>query len=92
MMTSTQKRTVLQRIQTLEQDIEGLRAARMKAAESGFASASIASGGGSKSYTRLDIAKISELIQQLTSELKSTKALLAGDSASAPSYVYQTWF
>ena len=61
-MTSTQKRTTLQRIQTLEQDIESLRAARMKVAESGFASASIAAGGGSKSYTRLDLAKITELI------------------------------
>lgn len=92
MMTTQQKRTVLRRIQVLQEDIERLREARMKIAECGFASASLASGGGSKSYTRLDVAKISELISQLTSELAANRALLTGSSASAPSYVCQTWF
>lgn len=82
----------MRRIQVLQEDIGRLREARMKIAECGFASASLASGGGSKSYTRLDVAKISELISQLTSELAANKALLAGSPASAPSYVCQTWF
>ena len=82
----------MRRIQVLQEDIGRLREARTKIAECGFASASLASGGGSKSYTRLDVAKISELISQLTSELAANKALLAGSSAPAPSYVCQTWF
>lgn len=36
----------------------------------------MSSGGGSKSYTRLDISKITEAISALTSELKKLKAML----------------
>ena len=36
----------------------------------------MSSGGGSKSYTRLDVSKLTEAISSLTSELKKLKALL----------------
>lgn len=36
----------------------------------------MSSGGGSRSYTRLDVSKITEAISSLTSELKKLKALL----------------
>ena len=45
-------------------------------ASSGYASATMSSGGGSRSYTHSDISKITEAISALTSELKKLKALL----------------
>lgn len=50
----------------------------MEIAKNGYASATMSSGGGSKSYTHIDIAKITEAISALTSELKQLKAMLAG--------------
>lgn len=38
----------------------------------------MSSGGGSKSYTRSDISKITEAIQALTTELKQLRAMLSG--------------
>ena len=75
-MTISQKRKTLQRIADIERDIDALKKARTEIAASGYASATLASGGGSKSYTRLDLSKITETISALTSELKKLKALL----------------
>ena len=75
-MTISQKRKTLQRIADVERDIEALKKVRTEVAASGYASATLASGGGSKSYTRLDLSKITEAISALTSELKKLKALL----------------
>lgn len=75
-MTTEQKRKILQRIVVVENDIEALRNARTEVAASGYASATLASGGGSRSYTRLDISKLTEAISALTSELKKLKELL----------------
>ena len=36
----------------------------------------MSSGGGSKSYTHLDLSKITEAISALTSELKKLRAML----------------
>ena len=36
----------------------------------------MSSGGGAKSYTRLDLSKITEAISALTSELKKLRAML----------------
>ena len=78
-MTITQKKKILQRIVETENDIKTLKDCRKQIAEKGFASASISSGGGNKSYTHLDLAKISTLISELTSELKGLRALLLSD-------------
>jgi len=75
-MTIEQKRKILQRIVVVENDIETLRNARTEIAANGYASATLASGGGSRSYTRLDISKLTEAISALTSELTKLKALL----------------
>lgn len=75
-MTTTQKRKVLKRIVEIESDIEVLKQARVDLAANGYASATLASGGGSRSYTRLDISKLTEAISALTSELKKLKSLL----------------
>lgn len=75
-MTIEQKRKVLKRIVDIESDIEVLKKARVELAANGYASATLASGGGSRSYTRLDISKLTEAISALTSELKKLKGLL----------------
>lgn len=80
-MTTEQKRKLLKRIAETEQDIDSLKKARTEIAANGYASATLASGGGSKSYTRLDISKITELISALTGELKQLRDMLAGESA-----------
>lgn len=66
----------MQRIADIERDVAALKKARTEIAASGYASATLASGGGSRSYTRLDLSKITEAISALTSELKKLKAAL----------------
>lgn len=81
-MTTIQKRKVLQRIQDVENDIEELKRCRSEIAKNGYASATMSSGGGSKSYTHLDLTKITEAISALTSELKKLKAMLSSVGGS----------
>lgn len=75
-MTTVQKRKVLQRISEVEQDLEELKRCRTEIAKNGYASATMSSGGGSRSYTHLDLSKITEAISALTSELKKLRAML----------------
>lgn len=79
-MTITQTRKILQRIVDIENDIDELKKARADIAKNGYASATMSSGGGSKSYTRLDLSKITEAISALTSELKQLKSMLMSGS------------
>ena len=75
-MTIIQKRKVLQRMSEVENDIAELKRCRSEIAKTGYASATISSGGGSKSYTRMDLSKITEAISALTTELKKLRAML----------------
>lgn len=75
-MTTEQKRKILKRIAVIEGDVSELKRARTEIAVNGYASATLASGGGSRSYTRLDISKLTEAISALTSELKKLKSML----------------
>lgn len=75
-MTTVQKRKVLQRMSEVEKDIEELKRCRTEIAKNGYASATMSSGGGSRSYTHLDVSKITEAISALTSELKKLRAML----------------
>ena len=81
-MTVIQKRKILTRISEVEADIEELKRCRVEIAKNGYASATMSSGGGSKSYTRLDLSKITEAISALTSELKKLRAVLTGNGSS----------
>lgn len=81
-MTTVQKRKILARITEAEADIEELKRCRAEIAKNGYASATMSSGGGSKSYTRLDLSKITEAIAALTSELKKLRAMLTGAGSS----------
>lgn len=83
-MTIEQKKKVLQRIVAVESDIETLKKVRMELVSSGFASASLASGGGNKSYTRIDVDKVTSAINSLVSELKSLRSMLKGTDVALP--------
>lgn len=83
-MTIIQKRKVLQRISEVENDIAELKKTRQEIAASGYASATMSSGGGSRSYTRNDISKITEAISALTSELRQLRAMLNNTSGAQP--------
>jgi hypothetical protein len=44
----------------------------------------MSSGGGSKSYTKLDLPKITELIVELTNEMKSLRKALKAQNDIVP--------
>lgn len=92
MMTTEQQRKLLKRIACLESDIEQLKQCRKQLAVDGYASASMSSGGGSKSYTKMDIGKLTELIAELQGELKSCRNLLNNGQTATSKQVYQVWF
>jgi len=52
----------LERIQECEEEIEQLKKTRAEIAKSGYASATQAASGGSKSYTRLSLSEITKAI------------------------------
>ena len=68
-MTLTQKKKIMTKIVELEQDIDALKRARIEAAENGYSAATLSTSGGSKSFTRYDIDRISNLISSLLREL-----------------------
>lgn len=80
-MTTSQKRKILTRIQEVEKELDGLKSVRAQLLENPYQSATISSGGGSKSYTVADAGRISEAIGELVEELKKLRALL-GNAAS----------
>lgn len=90
-MTTLQKRKILERLQSLEGDIEALKRCRIEVATGGYASATLSSGGGSKSYTRLDLSKITELIAELQRETRQLRNLLVGKSANPIQQHYICW-
>lgn len=61
-MTVIQQKKILTKIVQLEHDIGELKRVRLELAMSGTASATLASSGGSKSYTRIDLDKITQTI------------------------------
>lgn len=91
-MTTDQKRKILKRIVAVESDVRRLEQARLEVAASGYASATLASGGGSKSYTRTDVSKITETIAQLKQELKHLRCLLAEQASGSPKPIVQVWY
>lgn len=87
-MNIEQKKKLLQKIVALQSDIETLKKVRLELISSGYASASMSSGAGSKSYTRLDVDKVTSTISQLQVELKNCRKLLKGMSISTPTQTY----
>ena len=77
-MNINQKRKTLKRISQLEHDIDELKRCQVEIATCGYASASMSSGSGAKSYTRQDLSQIARVIAALTSELEQLRGLLVG--------------
>lgn len=77
-MEEVRTRKILERISEVSDELSEARRVRREILASGSASASLSSGGGSKSYTRLDIDKITALIHELNRELSSLRGLLSG--------------
>lgn len=75
-MTIQRQRKILKKIQQLEKDIETLKQARIEAIANGFASASISSSGGSKSYSRYSPEQLTTVIDELLKELLQWRNLL----------------
>ena len=75
-MTTSQKKKILIKIQTLEKDLDTLRRVRMEVAASGYASATLSSSGGSKSYTRSSLSELTKAITEISSELNQYKTML----------------
>lgn len=86
-METIQKRKILKRIVAIQAEMEQLKDVKMKLATSEYASASMSSGGGSKSYTRADIGKVEQALRLLTSELKELRKLLSGIPNGHPSKI-----
>ena len=72
----------MERMNLLDHDIDAMKRVRMEVASCGFASATLASGGGSKSYTRTDISKLTEAIKSMTKELADLRIMLRNESSS----------
>lgn len=79
-MTTIQKKKILKRIVDIEADIAELKRVRKELLSSGYASATMSSGSGSRSYTRQDASKVSEAIDELITELKQLRAALGNSS------------
>lgn len=65
-------------MQELESDIEELRRCRAEVAKTGYASATMSSQGGSKSYTRINLSELAEALQSLTAEYERLRRMLGG--------------
>ena len=75
-MTIAQQKKIMKKIVGLENDIEALKKARLDIAKRGYASATLSSGGGSKSWTALDLDKLNGIISELIKELTEWRNLL----------------
>lgn len=90
-MTIVMKKRILQRMQTLEHDIDALKRAQIEIATNGFASASLSSQGGSKSWTRLNLKDLTDLLRELTMELTKLQNLLTTGTTSPFKHIYTVY-
>lgn len=81
-MTTKQKVKILQNIVKLEGDIDELKQARLEVIQTGYASATLSSSGGSKSYTRIDIDKMTSTIKELQRELEQYRNILSNGQSN----------
>ena len=89
-MTVEQKRKILIRIQEVEKEMSDLKDVRAQLLANPYQSASMSSGGGSKSYTVADAGKLSEAIGELVEELKELREML-GQSKACPFEIRQMY-
>lgn len=70
---------IVQKISTLDQQIAQLEQVQFDLASNGYSSATISSSGGSRSYTRLDLPKVSTLLNSLKMERRKYQILLSNN-------------
>ena len=85
-MTIEQARKLLIKIQTLESDIETIDKTILEIGVSGYASATLSSGSGSKSYTRASISELTNLREYLSKQIAKYRKLLNGGSCISTIY------
>ena len=90
-MTVYQKKKVLQKIAEIEQNIDVLKEARLEAMANGYASASISSGGGSKSFSRFTPEQYSKLIAELERELRQYMSLIVNGTTTPFRTIATIW-
>lgn len=66
----------------VQESLDILKQARIDALANGYASATISSGGGSKSYTRYSPDQFTQVINELLKELSQLRKLLVTGSSS----------
>lgn len=66
----------------VQDSLDILKQARIDALANGYASATISSGGGSKSYTRYSPDQFTQVINELLKELSQLRKLLVTGSSS----------
>lgn len=81
-MTVLQSKKILTTIAQLEEEIDVLKKARIEAMANGFASATISTAGGSKSYSRMTPDQFTSVINELLKELAQWKNLLFTGNAN----------
>ena len=90
-MTTAQKRKTIAKIQRLESDIVTLEAVRLRLASAEYASATLSSGGGSRSYTRSDLAKVANAISALKVQLANCRKLLSAETQALGRAIYTVY-
>lgn len=86
-MNTIQKRKILTRIRDLESDLDALRRARLDLATSEYVSVTLASSGGSKSFSRYNPSQLTQIIQSLQEELKQYRLMLQGGTSGVPGQI-----
>lgn len=90
-MTIGQKRKTILKIQKIEGDILALEDVRLRLASAEEASVSISAGGGSRSYTRADLGKLTSAIACLKVQLRNLRKLLAGENQALGRAIYTVY-
>lgn len=90
-MTTAQKRKTIAKIQRLESDIVTLEAVRLRLASAEYASATLSSGGGSRSYTRADLDKVANAISALKVQLANCRKLLSAETQALGRAIYTVY-
>lgn len=90
-MTIDQKRKTIEKIQRVEGEILTLEDVRFRLAQAEEASVSISSGGGSRSYTRADMGKLTSAIACLKVQLRNLRKLLTGGNQAMGRAIYSVY-
>jgi hypothetical protein len=75
-MNYIKKKKIIERMAEVQESLDVLKQARIDALAKGYASATISSGGGSKSYTRYSPDQFTQVINELLKELSQLRNLL----------------